>query len=88
MENYLSANGHLRGANQAWKRYLNDNPIFDPIADTKTFKLNENRMSWQDYFSGGDIMSSETKTRKTKSQKPEYYEYMTPEEKALFDSEE
>jgi hypothetical protein len=42
MHDYATLNGHLRGADVAWRNYLEANPIFDPSAPD-TFKLNENR---------------------------------------------
>lgn len=49
-ENYLSAHNHLRGAQQAWQKYLNANPIFDQ--NGKKFELNSARKTWQEFFSG------------------------------------
>ena len=48
MESYLGLNGHLRGAQQAWKKYLNANPIFDP--KSKEFQLNTGRKTWQEFY--------------------------------------
>jgi hypothetical protein len=47
---YFDTYGHLAGAPQAWKRYLEANPIFDPTAKPGEIKLNEGRMKWQDFF--------------------------------------
>lgn len=49
--NYMLANGHLRGAQSEWMRYLNANPIFDP-KNPGSFKLNKGRLSYQDFFRG------------------------------------
>lgn len=48
MEAYLNKYHHLRGAQQAWKKYLNQNPIFDP--NSKQFELNQKRKTWQDFY--------------------------------------
>jgi hypothetical protein len=45
---YFDANGHLQGADRAWQRYANENPIFDSRG--KEFALNPNRVGWRDYF--------------------------------------
>jgi hypothetical protein len=47
---YLMQNKTLRGANEAWGKYINDVPIFDP--NSKTPKINANRINWEQYFSG------------------------------------
>jgi len=49
---YFDTYGHLSGAPQAWKRYLEANPIFDPTAKQGEVKLvpPEKRMKWQDFF--------------------------------------
>lgn len=62
-ENYLSVNGHLRGAQKQWQNYLNSNPIFK----NDKFDLNENRKSWSQYFGktsedGDDLVAPSTKT--------------------------
>jgi len=49
LEQYMAENGHLRGANRLWKKYLNENPIFSPNKQ-KDYELNENRKTWQQYF--------------------------------------
>lgn len=56
-ESYLSANGHLRGAQKAWKEYLNANPIF--AGDSENFSLNDDRKTWEDFFSGDQIVDGE-----------------------------
>lgn len=47
---YAAYNGDLKGADSAWQQYLNSNPIFDPNSPQSDFKINENRLSWQDFF--------------------------------------
>lgn len=50
---YADLNGHLRGADRAWKQYADANPIFDPTAQQQgRLALNPRRMSYQDYFRG------------------------------------
>lgn len=49
---YLQANGTLRGADTAWAKYAEDNPIFDPTSKDMP-RLNSNRVEWRDYFRGG-----------------------------------
>ncbi len=56
-EAYLAANGHLRGAETKWKKYLDDNPIFKD----EDFKLNEKRSDWKTYFSSGNKAKEEGK---------------------------
>jgi hypothetical protein len=50
---YLEQNGSLKGAQQAWKEYLNSNPIFNPQAPTGSYQLNPNRATWDQYFIQG-----------------------------------
>ena len=57
MDNYLSAHGHLRGAERAWKGYLGDNPIFAKDSG-KDYKLNPSRLSAQEYFAKQNSASS------------------------------
>jgi hypothetical protein len=55
--------GHLNGADLAWKRYLEANPIFDPTAPQGRYQLNTNRQTWQDFFRserGGVSPATET----------------------------
>lgn len=64
LETYLTAHGHLRGAEQQWKKYLNDNPVFSPkAANSKKFEINPDRKDWQTYFgaspSGDDAPAGE-----------------------------
>lgn len=53
LENYASVHHTLRGAKQAWKRYVEDNPIFDRSSNDTKVILNKDRMSYQDYFRSG-----------------------------------
>lgn len=50
LRNYLAVNRHLTGAKEAWKKYLEANPIFDPKAKQGSFDLNLNRVDYQSYF--------------------------------------
>lgn len=45
---YFDANGHLQGADRAWRQYVEANPIFDPKG--KDFALNPSRTAWKDFF--------------------------------------
>lgn len=96
MESYLNTNGHARGAQQAWKKYLNDNPIFDK--NSKSFELNSSRRTWQEYF-GGKNSETDSKADLSEESSPELppapqgydpekwkkiYSKMTPEQKKLF----
>jgi len=47
---YFDQNKHLQGADRAWKKYLNTNPIFDH--KKKDYTLNAGRKSWREHFSG------------------------------------
>lgn len=50
VQNYYQVHGTRQGAEQAWDDYLNHMPIFDPKAPVGSYRLNPNRMGWQDYF--------------------------------------
>lgn len=52
LSDFLQANGHLNGADNAWKKYLNDNPIFDKTSTASNLKLNKNRQDYKTYFGG------------------------------------
>jgi hypothetical protein len=59
MQNYFAVNGHLRGAQALWNKYLADNPIFDPDPTKKgTYALNAARKDYQTYFR--EMMSKPT----------------------------
>lgn len=49
LENYATVNGHLRGAENMWRQYLEANPIFNP-EKPGTFELNKNRLNPTTYF--------------------------------------
>lgn len=51
MRSYIEGNGTLRGADSAWSKYVNANPIFDP-ASTEAPKINANRAHWRQFFGG------------------------------------
>lgn len=53
MNDYFTANGHLRGAQSAWMKYMNANPIFDPKAPG-SYKLNKTRKTYQQFFGRTD----------------------------------
>lgn len=47
---YFDTNGHLGGAERAWRTYLNANPIFDPKAKEGTYTLNPGRVPYREFF--------------------------------------
>lgn len=54
MEEFLTQNKHLNGAEQEWRGYLEANPIFDPDpAKEGQYALNVERKGYKEYFSGG-----------------------------------
>lgn len=57
MEAYAGQQNTLRGANEAWQKYLNANPIFDPNGDPATPTINAGRQSWREYFTEGPKQS-------------------------------
>ncbi|MEC9266704.1 MAG: hypothetical protein VX464_11645 [Pseudomonadota bacterium] len=50
LQAYFDQNKHLQGAERAWQRYLNANPIFVP--DSKDYTLNDKRVGWREFFAG------------------------------------
>jgi hypothetical protein len=62
LEAYRADNGHVRGAEAAWRKYLNDNPIFDK-SNQKELALNPNRQDWKTYFSGGGSQTQQVDPR-------------------------
>ena len=50
-EAYFRRNRHLQGSDNAWNRYLEENPIFDPQSDPTNPSLNRSRKSWREYVS-------------------------------------
>lgn len=53
LADYVTDRGHDRGADTAWKKYLDANPIFDQDAERGSYQLNPNRMGYQDWTSSG-----------------------------------
>lgn len=51
LEKYFNTHGHLDGAENYWKDYVNKNPIFDP--KSKKPKLNTKIKSYQEFFKQG-----------------------------------
>ena len=51
-EAYVSQQGTLRGAEEAWKSYLDANPIFDPKSPPDAPQINPNRADFRTFFSG------------------------------------
>ena len=49
MGDMLTQNKTLLGAENAWRKYLNANTLFDKTDKTGTFKLNANRVSWREW---------------------------------------
>lgn len=48
---YFQTYGNTRGMNEAWGRYAQDNPIFDPASEaTGSPALNAGRKQWREYF--------------------------------------
>lgn len=71
MNNYRAIHGHLVGARDAWRQYLEDNPIFDPKYPGR-YILNKNRIAnYADYF---------RKKRKDPRTDPEANQYMPAQE--------
>lgn len=50
LNNYKEAHGSLSGANIAWNRYLERNPIFDNSASSKDFANNPLRLDYKTHF--------------------------------------
>jgi hypothetical protein len=46
---YVTQYGHDRGADAAWKKYINTNPIFDPLSPKGSYKLNPRRVSYSEW---------------------------------------
>lgn len=63
MDAYANENGTLRGASELWKRYSDDNPIFDHRARGLP-RLNRASVPWRQYFSGGVGMPGNEPTRR------------------------
>ena len=65
---YMKQYTTLDGADAAWNKYLNDNPIFEPDPATGKVGLNKKRASWNEYFSGNQ--SPETSVTQASGQEP------------------
>lgn len=64
MEWHYNTFGKASGASEAWQRYAQDNPIFDPSSETAGRPiLNSRRENWRQYFgvtrSAGDARGSQ-----------------------------
>lgn len=73
MRAYLEGNGTLRGADQAWTKYTNANPIFDP-ANEHTPSINANRIHWRQFFSGNQA-DSQPQGQQSGKQRPSLESY-------------
>ncbi len=73
MRSYLEGNGTLRGADQAWLKYANANPIFDP-ASPGAPKINEKRAHWRQFFSNGQA-ETPAQGQQTGQQRPSLDSY-------------
>jgi len=51
VRDYSDYHGHTKGAEQAWKKYLEANPIFDRRSDKKNPQPNPNRLDYKTYYS-------------------------------------
>lgn len=50
-DQYVETYGHRRGFDEAWDRYVDDNPIFDPSSERLgTPVLNAKRQNWRTYY--------------------------------------
>jgi hypothetical protein len=51
LQTYADTYGTLRGADTAWSKYIDENPIFDPqAAQQGQVRVNSARPTWQEYF--------------------------------------
>lgn len=64
--------GSMSGFEEAWDRYSQDNPIFDPASETAGRPmLNARRREWRDYFgAGGDGRPTQVRTDITRAAAP------------------
>ena len=53
MNDYLTQNNHLRGADEAWSQYLDANPIFDPTKPEGSYQLNNKRVKYDKWKNSG-----------------------------------
>lgn len=58
MNEYVTQRGHLRGAEQEWKKYLQANPIFDPSKPDGSYVINPNRKSYEEWKMAGDTKTN------------------------------
>jgi hypothetical protein len=60
IQEYRKQNRNLVGADEAWQRYLNDNPVLNPSLQVEKPDtiLNQNRKAWRDYFGSNQGMNS------------------------------
>ena len=96
MEEFLTQNKHLNGAEQEWRGYLEANPIFDPDPSKEgQYALNKFRKGYKEYFSGGRNSQTNQSRRSTDKKErrstdipegvsKEQWGVMSPEQKALF----
>lgn len=63
---HRSTYGNLTGIEEAWDRYAQDNPIFDPVSETSGEPaLNAKRSNWREYFG---VVRGAGDTRKSQAQ--------------------
>lgn len=75
MEWHKDTFGHVNGSEEAWDRYSQDNPIFDPsAADEGRVALNAKRTAWREFFgavrSEGDRRPSQAQSDAAKALVP------------------
>lgn len=51
MRDYLTVNGHLDGAQNYWRKYVEANPIFDRRSTADNMMINERRQGYREFFS-------------------------------------
>lgn len=73
MRAYLEGNGTLRGADQAWSKYTNANPIFDPSSE-HTPSINPKRIHWRQFYSGNQA-ESQPQSQQSGKQRPSLDSY-------------
>ena len=49
LSEYISQYGHDRGSDVEWKKYLRENPIFDPLSPTGSYKINPRRKTYNEW---------------------------------------
>lgn len=49
LSEYVSQYGHDRGSDVEWKKYLRENPIFDPLSPTGSYKINPRRKTYNEW---------------------------------------